>query len=234
MGLITSRRLGGHPKATHRKSGELSPLATEGPHGTATVGVCHASIAPTYEGCPCAPSSMTSHCATNQSRHEGSGLLRRRALRGGHHRHRPLPDFLILGAQKVGTTALYQSITQHPRVGARSVAGERLHRRELHTRGPFLDRFASRPSRGGDPQAQVSQVFLWDVHLDGWMPSPVITVTSSACVAASLIDLPFRGPGGEPASAGVGRGLLVGRRRLLAAPSRARSRRPPANPRWPA
>ncbi len=30
--------------------------------------------------------------------------------------HRPFPDFLIIGAQKAGTTALYQYLAQHPHV----------------------------------------------------------------------------------------------------------------------
>src|SRR5919197_1788422 len=47
----------------------------------------------------------------------------RKVLRGGVRAYgratvavRPLPDFLILGAQKAGTTALYSYLRRHPQI----------------------------------------------------------------------------------------------------------------------
>ena len=47
----------------------------------------------------------------------------RKVLRGGYRAYgrataglRPLPDFLILGAQKAGTTALYAYLRWHPEI----------------------------------------------------------------------------------------------------------------------
>jgi hypothetical protein len=56
----------------------------------------------------------------------------RHAYRLGTALMRTLPDFLIIGAQKCGTTFLYQLLTQHPRV--KSAFGKEVHYFDLNFR----------------------------------------------------------------------------------------------------
>jgi hypothetical protein len=60
---------------------------------------------------------------------------------------RPLPDFLIIGAQKSGTTSLYDYMTQHPRV--LTARRKELHFFDVHyERGERFYRSLFRPSIG--------------------------------------------------------------------------------------
>ena len=112
-------KLGGHSKGPHPPHAALPPLATEGSRRTATVGVRHASTSAHKRGMP-----VRSILNNFELRQRVSPVTRARVRsvveRFGEatSRHRPLPDFLILGAQKAGTTALYQSLCRHPRVSA--------------------------------------------------------------------------------------------------------------------
>ncbi len=56
----------------------------------------------------------------------------RRAL--APHRH-PLPDFLVIGAQRCGTTSLYRDLVRHPQV--RAPLGKELHYFSLRHRRPL-------------------------------------------------------------------------------------------------
>ena len=53
---------------------------------------------------------------------------------------RPLPDFLILGAQKAGTTALYAYLREHPAVTGPGVEGGELLRPPLPARAALVPR----------------------------------------------------------------------------------------------
>ncbi len=88
-----------------------------------------------------ATAAQRRHDAVERLRHESTQRLRvaaravrqaGRLLGPGTH---PLPDFLVIGAQRCGTTSLYQDLLRHPQV--REPLGKELHHFSLHHRRPL-------------------------------------------------------------------------------------------------
>ena len=97
----------------------LLPVETEGSRGTATVGGAPRLDSAHMRGI--SVRSILNNFELRQRVRPGTRARVRSVVeRFGEatSRHRPLPDFLILGAQKAGTTALYQSLCRHPGVSA--------------------------------------------------------------------------------------------------------------------
>ena len=88
--------------------------------------------------------------------------------------HRPFPDFLIIGAQKAGTTALYQYLARHPQV--RPAITKEVHyfdanfeRGERWYRAHFPRRSASSWGRSGFLTGEATPFYLFHP----WVPARV-------------------------------------------------------------
>ena len=73
---------------------------------------------------------------------------------------RPLPDFLIVGAQKAGTTALYDYLYRHPAISGPPLEGGQLLRPALEPRRALVPRATSRGMRA-PPVGEASPSYLF-------------------------------------------------------------------------
>ena len=105
---------------------------------------------------------------------------------------RLLPDFLIIGAQRGGTTSLYKYLAEHPAVAAPPL-GKGAHffdtnfaRGEAWYRGHFPTRLVGRAARGGRPRitGESSPYYLFHPHA----PSRVAAMLPGVKLIAMLRD----------------------------------------------
>lgn len=145
---------------------DADELSSEHLETAAARGVGRASLIPDFELDPPAPAKKPAARKPLQGLPGRERLVRGvrstgTAVRRLDAARRPLPDFLIIGAQKAGTTSLYEYLCDHPKVTAATL--KEVHYFDLgYQRGPSWYRAHFRPRKvEGEISGEATPYYLY-------------------------------------------------------------------------